>query len=174
MQTKSADEMFEYTSDSGGGGGGSAPVVNGARALVPPDNNRNSKPYRDDYPPTTPHTATNIDNYYYAPVNDNVYNQEDADFYSNVNPVTGGYYPYADNNHIGSEAYQDQEFYTAGYSDNTAIGMTGAIHNSGTVDMTAGTYDSDKLTDSGSKTFMTGGENNGSPHIVSKPDTREV
>lgn len=181
MQKSGTNDMFQYSPENGGSnwgdaanatavGAGGAAV--GARAFVPPADTH-STPYTDDYPQTTPHSAThnNEDGYYYSPTNANGY-QHDGDYYNTPNAAAaGGYYNYTDGSQMGSEPYSDQHYYSEGYSDATAAGMAGAtgMAASGAY----GAYGSDKLADASDKTFMHTGEGSDPRQVFSKPDARE-
>lgn len=187
MQKSGTNDMFQYSPENGGSNWGDAANATaagvggaaiGARAFVPPADTHSS-PYTDDYPPTTPHSAThnNEDGYYYSPTNANGY-QHEADYYNNNNPsaAAGGYYNYTDGSQMGSEPYSDQHYYTEGYNDAPAAGMAGAtgIAAAGAHGAHGGSaYSSDKLADASDKTFMHTGEASDPRQVFSKPDARE-
>lgn len=174
--------MFQYTpehgtsnwGDTANAGAGIGDAAFGARAFVPPAD-RNSQPYTDDYPPTTPHSGAHDDGYYYSTTNGAGYPQNDADYYNNTNAAAaGGYYNYADGSQMGSEPYNDQNYYNEGYNDAAATGMAGI----GATGMAAGAYGThnayDKeLANTEDKTFMHAGENSDSRQVYSKPDAKE-
>ncbi|GAN07701.1 hypothetical protein MAM1_0172d07203 [Mucor ambiguus] len=186
MQKSGTNDMFQYSPENGGSNwgdaanattGAAAGAAVGARAFVPPADTH-STPYTDDYPPTTPHSAThnNDDNYYYSPTNANGY-QHDGDYYNTPNAAAaggGGYYNYTDGSQMGSEPYSDQHYYSEGYSDATAAGMAGATGMAAAGAYGAhGAYGSDKLADASDKTFMHAGESSDPRQVFSKPDARE-
>jgi hypothetical protein len=182
IQKSGANDMFQYAPENGASNWGNATsagagvggAVIGGRAFVPPGDST-SQPYTDDYPPTTPHNAIHDDGYYYSPTNGASYSQNDADYYNNTNVATSSYYNYADGSQMGSEPYNDQNYYNEGYNDAMAAGMAGV----GATGMAAGAYgihnayNGDKVADADGKTFVYAGENSDPRHIYSKPDAKE-